>query len=75
MPVPLLFSYGTLRQETVQLSTFGRLLQGRADALVGFEESTVTIRDPEFVALSGKAEHAVVRFSESCVPPFDHGTM
>ena len=27
--MPLLFSYGTLRQETVQLSTFGRLLQGR----------------------------------------------
>jgi hypothetical protein len=30
-----LFSYGTLRQEEVQLATFGRRLAGRPDALVG----------------------------------------
>lgn len=39
--MPLVFSYGTLRQENVQLSTFGRLLQGRRDELPGFEESSV----------------------------------
>jgi hypothetical protein len=33
----LLFSYGTLRQRDVQLSTFGRLLDGRPDAIVGFD--------------------------------------
>ena len=27
-----LFSYGTLQQEDVQLATFGRRLEGRADA-------------------------------------------
>ena len=61
--MPLLFSYGTLQQEAVQLSTFGRLLQGHRDELVGFEQSIFEIRDPEFVATSGKAHHAIVRFN------------
>jgi hypothetical protein len=68
--MPLLFSYGTLQQDDVQLSTFGRLLNGQPDALVGFEQSVLRIADPEFVAKSGKADHAIVRFngrSESCV--------
>lgn len=29
----LLFSYGTLQQDDVQLSSFGRLLEGQADAM------------------------------------------
>jgi len=37
----LLFSYGTLQQENVQMSTFGRLLQGQSDELPGFEPSLV----------------------------------
>ena len=61
--MPLLFSYGTLQQEAVQLSTFGRRLEGRPDSLVGFERSSMTIEDPDFVALSGQAEHAIVRFN------------
>ena len=31
-----LFSYGTLQQDEVQLATFGRLLEGRKDALPGY---------------------------------------
>jgi hypothetical protein len=61
--MPLLFSYGTLQRSEVQLSTFGRLLTGEADELVAYEQSTLRIDDPEFVAASGKAEHAVVRFN------------
>jgi hypothetical protein len=61
--MPLLFSYGTLQQESVQLSTFGRLLTGRPDQLVGFEQSLFRIEDPAFVATSGKADHAIVRFT------------
>lgn len=61
--MPLLFSYGTLQQEAVQLSTFGRRLQGHPDELIGFEQSSLRIEDPEFVAASGKSEHAVVRFN------------
>jgi lactoylglutathione lyase len=61
--MPLLFSYGTLQQEPVQMSTFGRLLQGQPDELVGFEQSLLKIEDPEFVTASGKADHAIVRFN------------
>jgi gamma-glutamylcyclotransferase (GGCT)/AIG2-like uncharacterized protein YtfP len=61
--MPLLFSYGTLQEEAVQLSTFGRLLRGEPDQLVGFEQSVFTIEDVEFVAKSGKANHAIVQFT------------
>jgi len=61
--MPLLFSYGTLQQEAVQMSTFGRLLQGRPDELIGFEQSLLEVEDPEFVATSGKAHHAIVKFN------------
>jgi gamma-glutamylcyclotransferase (GGCT)/AIG2-like uncharacterized protein YtfP len=61
--MPLLFSYGTLQQEKVQLSTFGRLLQGRRDELPGFEQSSVRIVDPQVVATSGKTHHANVTFN------------
>jgi gamma-glutamylcyclotransferase (GGCT)/AIG2-like uncharacterized protein YtfP len=61
--MPLLFSYGTLQQEAVQMATFGRLLQGHADALVGFEQSLLMIEDPQFVAASGKSHHAIVKFN------------
>ena len=59
--MPLLFSYGTLRQADVQVSTFGRTLRGAPDELVGFALSTIEVVDPEFVATSGKARHAIVR--------------
>jgi gamma-glutamylcyclotransferase (GGCT)/AIG2-like uncharacterized protein YtfP len=59
----LLFSYGTLQQETVQLSTFGRLLQGQSDELLGFEQSLVRIEDPQVVAANGKTHHANVTFN------------
>ena len=61
--MPLLFSYGTLQQEAVQMSTFGRLLQGEQDELVGFEQSLLRIEDPKFVATSGKSHHAIVKFN------------
>ena len=61
--MPLLFSYGTLQQEAVQLSTFGRVLNGHRDQLVGFEQALYKIEDPAFVAASGKAHHPIVRFN------------
>ena len=61
--MPLLFSYGTLQQENVQRSTFGRLLQGQRDELLGFEPSLVKIEDPQVVAASGKTHHANVTFN------------
>lgn len=59
----ILFSYGTLQQENVQLSTFGRRLRGRQDQLVGFEEQMVKIDDPKVVATSGRTHHPIVTFN------------
>lgn len=61
--MPLLFSYGMLRESAVQLELFGRLLAGEPDELVGFAQSTKLIEDSAFIAKSGKAEHAVVIFT------------
>jgi hypothetical protein len=59
----LLFSYGTLQIEAVQLSTFGRKLMGAADELPGFAQSMTTIDDAEVVATSGKTHHPIVAFT------------
>ena len=61
--MPLLFSYGTLQQSDVQLTTFGRRLLGAADSIVGFELGVFRVDDPAFVAKSGKADHTIVRFT------------
>jgi hypothetical protein len=57
--VVLLFSYGTLQQEDVQIATFHRRLTGVADALPGFRLGVLTISDPDVVGVSGAAEHLV----------------
>ena len=56
--MPLIFSYGSLQEERVQLSTFGRLLDGSKDEALGFDLSTATVDDPKAVALSGRNTHA-----------------
>ena len=61
--MPLVFSYGTLQEERVQLSTFGRLLNGQRDELPGFEQSLVRIEDPHVVATSGRTHNANVTFN------------
>jgi len=48
-----LFSYGTLRQEDVQLATFGRRLAGRPDTLVGYALKIIQIEDRSFAAKNG----------------------
>lgn len=55
-----LFSYGTLQLEAVQLATFGRRLEGRPDALIGFRLESVEIRDPDVVATSGLTHHPML---------------
>jgi gamma-glutamylcyclotransferase (GGCT)/AIG2-like uncharacterized protein YtfP len=62
--MPLLFSYGTLQHEDVQVKTFGRRLNGSRDELVGFEQQTVIIDDPKIVAMYGRAHHANVVSNE-----------
>ena len=61
--MPLIFSYGSLQQADVQLSTFGRRLDGWRDELPGFEQTTVKIEDPAVAAALGKTHHANATFT------------
>jgi hypothetical protein len=56
--MPLLFSYGTLQQEDVQVSTFGRRLAGSKDAITGFEKVMVKIEDPRRAAEAARTHNA-----------------
>ena len=67
--MPLLFSYGTLQQEDVQLATLGRRLDGHPDELVGFEPSLVRIEDPGIAARLGKTHHNNVTSAGRHVEP------
>lgn len=58
-----LFAYGTLRQHEVQLATYGRPIEGTADALTGYRLEPLAITDPDVVRLSGKAVHNIARQS------------
>lgn len=69
--MPMLFSYGTLRQENVQRSTFGRALAGRPDQLLGYELTMLAIDDQQVVALSGKTHHPIARFTGSVADRID----
>jgi hypothetical protein len=59
----LLFSYGTLQLESVQIATFGRLLAGTSDALHGFELVSLAIEDQKVIAISGKSQHTMASFT------------
>ncbi len=58
-PAVLLFSYGTLQLPAVQQANYGRLLEGRADALRGYALKPLAITDPEVVRVSGLAVHTI----------------
>ena len=60
-----LFSYGTLRYESVQLATFGRKLIGSADALTGYTLSQLKIDNPDVVATSGDTVHPILIASDN----------
>ena len=62
--MPLLFSYGTLQQDRVQLSLFGRLLAGQPDELPGFQQSFVPAEHP-LLAAAGGTHHANATFTGS----------
>jgi hypothetical protein len=56
-----LFSYGTMQLPRVQLATFGRLLEGRPDALPGYVLAPLAISSAEVVRISGAAVHSIAR--------------
>lgn len=58
--MPKLFSYGTLQKEQVQMETFGRILTGEKDTLVGY---LIKITDPEVLRKSGQQFHPIIQFT------------
>ena len=64
-PSILLFSYGTLLHAGVQMTTFGRYLEGSPDALPGYRRSMVEITDPLVIAASGADHHPIVSASDN----------
>jgi gamma-glutamylcyclotransferase (GGCT)/AIG2-like uncharacterized protein YtfP len=58
-----LFSYGTLQYESVQLSSFGRLLEGEKDYLVGYEIEQTKIENTDVVATSGDEYHPIAVYT------------
>lgn len=58
--MPLLFSYGTLRDPAVQRANFGRELTGRDDRIVGFRLDRLEITDPHVLELSGQTHHPIL---------------
>lgn len=58
-----LFTYGTLRDEDVQLDIFGRRLEGNADVLPGYTLKMIEIQDQDFVVKSGTAIHRNLQFT------------
>ena len=60
-PEARLFSYGTLRLRGVQLTIFGRELDGQPDILRGYTLSMLQIVDPAVIVTSGSASHTMAR--------------
>lgn len=61
----LLFSYGTLQSKDVQLKTFGRLLNGTKDILIGYCISKIEIFDENVIATSGKRYHPILKYTDN----------
>lgn len=57
--MPLLFSYGTLRDPVVQRTVFGREVATAPDELIGFAARIIHIADPAFAAANGSV-HTIV---------------
>jgi gamma-glutamylcyclotransferase (GGCT)/AIG2-like uncharacterized protein YtfP len=60
-PAIRLFSYGTLQLPDVQRATYGRLLEGEPDTLVGYALAPLEISSAKVIAVSGKAVHTIAR--------------
>ena len=57
----LLFSYGTLKLEKVQLETYGRKLVGKKATLSGFELKELEIKDSSVIAKSNTNIHPIAK--------------
>lgn len=54
-----LFAYGTLQTEAVQISVFGRRLDAKPDALVGYCLTMIEVQDQSFLAHTGAVQRSL----------------
>jgi len=55
----LLFSYGTLQLEKVQIESFGRVLKGEKDSLSSYKLTSLEIKDEKVLAQSQQKFHPI----------------
>lgn len=55
----LLFSYGTLQLESVQMANYGRLLKGSKDKLEGYKIERLKITDATVLEKSNADDHPI----------------
>src|SRR5262245_55289039 len=67
----LLFSYGTLRSEPVQVAIFGRTLKGRPDVLEGYRLKMLRIRQERVAAVDGGTNLRNIEFTGSASDSVD----
>ena len=63
--IHLLFSYGTLLFEKVQLENYGRILKGAQDKLTGYKIENLQITDSTVLAKSQLEYHPIAVKSEN----------
>jgi len=63
--MPLIFSYGSLQEEAVQLAVYGRALRGIRDALVGWVRTLIEVPKWHKAAAQGTTHYANLERSQS----------
>jgi gamma-glutamylcyclotransferase (GGCT)/AIG2-like uncharacterized protein YtfP len=58
-----LFSYGTLQTEPVQLAIFGRIVEGKKDALPGYRVIMSATADQDFIKKTAAVHHRNLQFT------------
>lgn len=61
----LLFSYGTLQLEKVQIENYGRILKGERDRLIGYKTENLRIIDSTVLAKSQLEYHPIAVISSN----------
>ncbi|MFC7432539.1 MULTISPECIES: gamma-glutamylcyclotransferase family protein [unclassified Agrococcus] len=69
------FSFGTLRQASVQQALYGGTVPTVPDSLVGWRLTTVRITDPAVIAASGSDEHPGIERSGDLADRVDGGVL
>jgi gamma-glutamylcyclotransferase (GGCT)/AIG2-like uncharacterized protein YtfP len=61
--VPLIFSYGSLQEEAVQLSVYGRVLRAEPDEILNCVRERIAVPSRHKAAASGVTHYANVTFT------------